>query len=130
MKRFVLLLGILLAPFFNEAKGNCSNSEPQAGVISSARERNIEYDDCKQTALLPIRTAGFSSENSSISSGGRINNSARRTQNNAKSSFRIVKAGKVIDKVNVDYFQTSLHQFQSGQFSKIRYIHTICHLLI
>ncbi|MDO5442600.1 MAG: hypothetical protein Q4G10_02905 [Bacteroidia bacterium] len=133
MKQLLLILSFLFSSLFSGGKGYyAENAEvvPSAVIEAAAQDspdRNPNYDT---PALLPVQTAQYSGGNSHVAPSFRSTNSGKRTQTSQKSSFRIVKDGKVLDKNHYFVFQAELHQFQSGIHSTSRYIHAICHLLI
>lgn len=133
MKHILLILSFFLSCIFSGGKVSV---DEQYEHFSSSVIKETEHDrsdrdpNYRSFAVLPARTASFSSENTSVAPTVRSTNSGRRTQVSQKSPFRMIKAGKVIDKTNIIIFQTELHKFQTGIHSISRYIHSICCLLI
>lgn len=133
MKQLLLILSFFLSCLFNG--GRISDAEQcvkfSSAIVETSEQNpsdsNPNYD---APALLPVQSARFSSENTNVTPSVRSTNSGRRTQVSQKYPFRIVKAGKVIDRNNFYIFLTELLQFQTGSHSTRRYIHTICCLLI
>lgn len=134
MKSFVLILTALLSSIFggDRASNACDRNihYTDAVVQCSDKDASDKKADFNDVAILPIRTATFSGDGNSFSPSVRSTNSGRRIQPSNKSSFRIIKAGKVFDKNHFYTFQTVLFQFQSGMHSNSRYIYSICQLLI
>lgn len=134
MRGLVIIISVLLSFIFGEGKvGNASDRNRQYtdAVVEStdkgAADRKADFND---VAILPVRTATFSGDSSSFAPSFRSTNSGRRAQSSFKSSFRLVKEGKVFDRNNFYSFQTVILQFQSGIHSNSRYIYSICQLLI
>lgn len=139
MKQLLLILSFLISCLFSG--GDVADSGQRGGVGKSAEiasavvgttaqdqaERNRDYNS---QAILPSQEARVSGEKTSVSPTVRSNSSGRRTQVSQKHPFRIIKAGKVIDRNNFQIFQEELHQFQTGIHSISRYIYSIRHLLI
>ena len=117
MKQLLLILSFFLSCLFSD--GRISDAEQCAKFSSTIVETT------KQN-----QSARFSGENTNVTPSVRSTSSSRRTQVSQKYPFRIVKAGKVIDRYNFYIFLTELLQFHTGVHSTRRYIHTICCLLI
>jgi len=126
----LLIFSILFSSLFGGEIGAECVSQKDEVVFQAKADSQDKQQDYRQSAILPIRTARLSTEDSSVTSCVRSTNSGRRVQQGAKFSFRIIKAGKVVDRIDFYLFQTSILQFQSGIFSIRRYIHVICQLLI
>lgn len=134
MKSIVFIFSVLLSFIFGEGKvGDACvrNSHSTGAVVQCADNDAMDWEaDFNDVALLPVRTATCNGDSNSIAPSFRSTNSGRRVQSSAKSSFRVIKAGKVFDRNNFYTFQTVILQFQSGIRSNSRYIHSICQLLI
>ena len=133
MKMFILIITAFLSSLFCGRDTQCENSQcGHAGIVVESKEQN-QHDnnpDCKSLGILPSRTAGYSGENNSVTPSVRSTNSGRRIQPSGKAPSRVIKDGKVIDRHNFYTFQTDLKKFSSGIHSSIRYIYSICQLLI
>lgn len=134
MKSFVLILATLMSFIFGDGgEGNaCDININYSGSVAhcSGNDATEKKADFKDAAILPVRTATFSGDGNSIAPSLRTTNSGRRVQPSSKSSFRVIKTGKVFDRNNFYTFQTVILQFQSGIRSNSRYIYSICQLLI
>ena len=134
MRGLVIIISVLLSFIFGEGKAsNASDRNRQytdAVVESSDKGAADKKADFNDAAILPVRTATISGNGNSFAPSFRLANSGRRAQSSFKSSFRVIKAGKVFDRNLYNTFQTVLLQFQSGIHSNSRYIHSICQLLI
>lgn len=133
--RLLLLLFALLLSSFSEGGGSSASSCEQA--ILSARSASVSSEEgersranCYSTAILPAETVCFSEENAGAPLSLRPYDSSRRTHISAKSAFRLVKSGKIIDRNNSRTFVAALRLFPSGCRSFDRYIYSIRHLLI
>lgn len=129
VKILLLIFHFLFASLFGGAGVECPPSQVDVFIQSEA-ESSDNRQDYRQTDLLPVSTARLSAEESSVTSYVRTSNSVRRNHPSTKFPFRIIKAGKIVDRTNYYTFQSSILQFQSGIFSTRRYIHAICRLLI
>ena len=134
MKSFVLIFTALLSFFFggNRANNVCDRSlqHTDAVVQCSDNDASGKKADFNDVAILPIRTVSYSGNGDSFAPSFRSTNSGRRVQPSYKSSFRVIKTGRVFDRNNFYTFQTDLKQFSSGIHSTNRYIHSLCQLLI
>lgn len=133
MKHFLIILSFFLSCLFGNGKVDTIDrcAKLSASVVETARQdRSDKSPNCYSQAILPVQTARFSTENTSVTPSVRSNSSGRRTQVSQKYPFRIVKAGKIIDRNNFYIYQSELRQFQTGIHSISRYIYTIRHLLI
>lgn len=132
MKLVVLILSFFLS-VFSGGRGDVSGQYeegPSSVVETTGSDKSEGAPDYYTQAILPVQTARFSGDGSSVTPSVRSTNSGRRTQVSPKFPFRITKAGKTIDRRHFFIFQEELHQFQTGIHSTSRYIHSICHLLI
>ena len=133
MKSFLIILGLILSCTFSDRTSfDGKGREPAQDFVIGLENQDagLQDFDWKSQGILPSRTAGYSGENTSITSSVRSTNSGRRIQPSDKDPFRIIKEGKTIDKNNFDTFRAGLKQFPSGIHSAKRYIHSICQLLI
>ena len=132
MKALILILSFILS-VLSDGKGAIAGESERhfaSSVEASRKNKPDNNPNCYSQAILPVQSARFSGEDSSVAPIVRSTNAGRRTQVSQKFPFRIIKAGKIIDKSHFFIFQEELHQFQSGIRSTSRYIHSICHLLI
>ena len=134
MRGIVIIFSVLLSFIFGEDRAGdvcCRDLYfTDAAVKCSDKDTTDNKADFNDVAILPLRTATFSGECSSFAPSFRSTNSGRRVQPSTKSSFRVIKAGKVFDRNNFYTFRTDILQFQSGIRSNSRYIYSICRLLI
>ncbi len=133
MKQLLLILSFFLSCLFSD--GRISDAEQCAKfsstIVETTKQNQSDSNpNYNAQAILPVQSARFSGENTNVTPSVRSTSSSRRMQVSQKYPFRIVKAGKVIDRNNFYIFLTELLQFQTGTHSTRRYIHTICCLLI
>ena len=131
MKILILILSFILSVFSDGKVAIAGENEKHfaSGVEAARQNKPDNNPSCYSQAILPVQSARFSGESSGVAPMVRFT-AGRRTQVSQKFPFRIIKAGKIIDKSHFFIFQEELHQFQSGIRSTSRYIHSICHLLI
>lgn len=133
MKQLLLILSFFLSCLFND--GCISDAEQyltfSSTIVETTKQNQSDSNpNYNVQAILPVQSARFSGENTNFTPSVRSTSSGRRTQVSQKYPFRIVKAGKIIDRNNLYIFLTDLFHFQTGTHSTRRYIHTICCLLI
>lgn len=133
MKAIILILSLLLSCVFSDngrMHDIVEDSINEASVESSDSDSAGTTSDFNDLAILPAGTASYSGGGSNFAPSVRSSNSGRRVQPSSKSTFRIIRAGKLFDRNNLYAFQALILQFKSGMHSNSRYIHSICHLLI
>ena len=134
MRSIAIIISILLSFILGGGRVNnaCDRNIHYTGTVvqctdNDAPEKKVDFND---VALIPVRTATVSGDGSSFAPSFRSTNSGKRVQPSHKSSFRVIKTGKVFDRNNFYSFRTDILQFQSGIRSNSRYIYSICQLLI
>ena len=133
MKGILLILSFFMSCLVSGSRQeyNAIEEREHETVVECTNHKTTEKEvDFNNLAILPVRTASYSGDGNSFSPSVRSNNAGRRVQPSSKSTFRIIKAGKVLDRNNFYAFRAVILQFQSGIHSNSRYIHSICHLLI
>ena len=133
MKGIVLIMSLFLSSVFCGIGAGYDIPEErlQETVVASIGKNTVEKsDDFNDAAILPVGTALYSGDGNSSAPTFRSTNSGRRVQPSSKSSFRVIKAGKVFDRNHFKTFRSVLFQFHSGIHSIRRYIHSLCNLLI
>lgn len=134
MKSFVIIIAFLLSFIFGGGRASnvCDRNHHYADavVLPSGEDAADKKTDFNDVAILPVRIATFSGDGNSLAPSARSTNSGRRVQSSFKSSFRVIKDGRVIDRHDFYTFQADLKQFSSGIRSTNRYIYSICQLLI
>lgn len=134
MRSIAIFISILLSFIFGEGRVSNAydrNSHSTGAIVQCSDKEAMDWEvDFNDVALLPVRTASISGNGSSFAPSFRSTNSGKRVQPSHKSSFRVIKTGKVFDRNNFYTFRTVILQFQSGIRSNSRYIYSICQLLI
>ena len=133
MKGIILILSLLLSCVHNSTgeRHDIYEGRFRGTLVSSTDKSTAEKEaDLNDLAILPVRTATYSGDGNSFAPSLRPTNSGRRVQPSFKSSFRVIKAGKVLNRNNYCSFQAAILQYQSGIRSNSRYIYSICQLLI
>lgn len=134
MKCLVLILSLLLSLFSGGKPDNVSevsSAENRYSVSErSSSENAVDHTlnrDIRITAAQGYSFTGYSSTNSvSV----RTANTGRRPAHQTKSTFRVVKSGKVIDNNNLHPFLTPSFVALSGTRTFERYLYSICRLRI
>lgn len=133
MKMFLFIISFILSCYFNSGS---TSAQEHNEIFSTAIVETTDQDSSGTerglytNTLLPARAARLYGGNGGYTPTLRSNNSIRRIQVSQKHPFRIIKAGKIIDRQHFFAFQTTFYLFPSGIRIMSRYIHTICQLLI
>lgn len=133
MKHSLLILSFLLSWLFSgseAASSRVSGSSETSVVQASSQEQAPDFNKFNTLCLTSARGVSFSGETNSFTPTVRTLNSGRRVQPSSKTSFRVVKAGKVVDRQTFHTFLEVLYHNPSGLFCIDRYIYAIEHLLI
>lgn len=133
MKQTLLIIWFILSCFFSDRSISVKEhyERVSSATVEAAAQNDTDWNtDFHSKSILPTRTASFSGENGGFTPTVRSNNSVRRTQVSQKFPFRVIKAGRIIDRQHFFVFLKILHLFPSGFNSINRYIHIICQLLI
>jgi len=133
MKCLLLILVIFLSSFFGNGQSDANRTPSQSSAVIEQRAEDETRDlssELYQVALLPQSVARNSEEENTVSSPGCQNSSVSSVKRPAKTNFRFVKSGKVIDRQSFQLFRTIICLIESGRHSTRRYIHTLCQLLI
>lgn len=120
--KFVTLILSLLLSFLSVGRTDVVSTSPQNGEYIADCSRNREL--CI-TAAHGYTFAGNGSTNSVIV---RVTQSGRRTTPQVRSTFRIIKGGKVIDNNNIHPFLARPIVHQVGMYISERYLFSICNL--
>ncbi len=133
MKRILFILSFLLPLLLHcqSASGGDVNISVEAVLsISVGPNSSQDCQDIEHAYFSLAENAVLSHQDNTSSPNIRSVKSGRRIQSSSKSSTRIIKAGKVLDRQYFFTFQANLLQFTTGIFSSRRYIYTICQMLI
>lgn len=133
MKRILFILSFLLPLLLHcqTASGREVNLSAKSVLCLSIDQNNSQdCSDIGHAFFSLVENAVLSHQDNTSSPNVRSVKSGRRIQSSSKSSTRIIKAGKVLDRQYFFTFQANLLQFQTGIFSSRRYIYSICQMLI
>ena len=132
MKLLTLILSLLLSLFargkadivcvVQSAASQCSVSE------RSSSQKTVDHSLYRDICITAAQGYSFTGNNSANFVSVRTTNAGRRTSPQAKSTFRIIKAGKVIDNNNLHPFLTPSFITLSGTRTSERYLYSICRL--
>ena len=95
---------------------------------TSSNERTPDYSRERECCITAVQGYAFSGNESSNSVSIRTPQSGRRSSSQMKSSFRIIKSGKVIDNKILHPFLALSYQQLSGLIFSERYLFIICRL--
>ena len=134
MKCFVLILSLLLSLFSGGKPDNVSevsSAERRYSVSErSSTENAVDHTINRDICITAAQGYSFTGNNSTNTISVRTTNAGRRSSPQTKSTFRIVKSGKVIDNNNLNPFLTPSFVTLSGTRTFERYLYSICRLRI
>lgn len=139
MKRFLFILSFILAYLFCSSSLNPADKASQSNLLCPANTGHSSIDRTACGArnygfnlqgILSSSASGYSEESHNFSPSVRNTGNGRRVQSSSRSTFRMVKAGKLIDTQSIYTFQSALKLFSSGIHSNARFILSICNLRI
>lgn len=132
MKILTLILSLLLSLFSGDKAGRVSDVQEAVGQCSiserSSSEKTVDHSLNRDICITAAQGYSFTGSNSTNSVSVRTSNTGRRTSPQTKSTFRVVKSGKVIDNNNIHPFLTPSFITLSGTRTSERYLYSICRL--
>ena len=132
MKILTLILSLLLSLFSGDKAGRVSDVQEAVGQCSiserSSSEKTVDHSLNRDICITAAQGYSFTGSNSTNSVSARTSNTGRRTSPQTKSTFRVVKSGKVIDNNNIHPFLTPSFIKLSGTRTSERYLYSICRL--
>lgn len=132
MKILTLILSLLLSLFSGDKAGRVSDVQEAVGQCSiserSSSEKTVDHSLNRDICITAAQGYSFTGSNSTNSVSVRTSNTGRRTSPQTKSTFRVVKSGKVIDNNNIHPFLTPSFIKLSGTRTSERYLYSICRL--
>ena len=132
MKILTLILSLLLSLFSGDKAGRVSDVQEAVGQCSiserSSSEKTVDHSLNRDICITAAQGYSFTGSNSTNSVSVRASNTGRRTSPQTKSTFRVVKSGKVIDNNNIHPFLTPSFIKLSGTRTSERYLYSICRL--
>ena len=130
----LLILSLLWSLFSGGGEGNAAVSPEGEGTycISDASSAipSTDYARERECCITAIQGYTFAGSESSQSVSLRTLQSGRRSSAQAKSSFRFVKSGKVIDNKSLHPFLVLSFRQCYGLIFFQKYLHIICRLRI
>lgn len=133
MKTFFSILSVLLSLLFGRAdtQTDTGSLQEQTTLTETASSDNTQdYSLNRDICLAAAQGYTFAGSENISSVSLRSNPTSRRTSPQTKSSFRIVKGGKVIDNNNLHPFLSPSFIRLSGLHISERYLFSICRLRI
>ena len=132
MKAFGLILSFFLSLLFG-GKADDVVSEPGAdGQYSIAeapsKDNTADLTRNREICITAAQGYSFAGGDSTHSVSVRINSGGRRITPQTKSSFRVIKGGKVIDNNHEHPFLAQPFVHQAGVFLPERYLFSLCRL--
>ena len=134
MKQFVLIFSILLS-FLSQGRTEVLSTSISDGSQSSisecpAAEKAADFSQNRESCITAAQGYSFSGSDSTYSISGRITQSGKRTSPQVRSTFRILKSGKVIDNNHLHLFLAQYIAHLAGIYVSGRYLFAICRLRI
>ena len=132
VKPFVLILSFLLSLFFGvrtEVESSRFLSDGQCNISESPSTEHIaDYTHNRDICITAAQGYTFAGNNSTNSVSVRTSQSGRRINPQVRSTFRIVKGGKVIDNNHMHPFLAQSVVHLAGIYISERYLFSICSL--
>ena len=133
VKSVSLILSLLsLLSWSGEGRVAISSEAECLYCLSDASSDNSSTDYAREQecCITAVQGYTFAGNESPQSVSLRSSQSSRRSSPQAKSSFRIVKSGKIIDNKNLHPSLVLSYQLMTGLVFSQRYLHIICKLRI
>ena len=122
MKLFVLIFSFLLT-FLSEGRTEVASVSKGPSTESIA-----DYSQNREICITAAQGYTFAGNNSTNSISVRITQTGKRTSPQVRSTFRMVKGGKVIDNNRLHPFLAQSVVHLSGIYIAERYLFSICRL--
>ena len=129
MKRLAVILIALLSFFLNgQRESSAVISQDEWGTDVSVNTTDFITKDspitfCRDMSFMPMSGNAFSGNTTSFSGSIRLTQTGRRINPSTKTTFRLVKAGKVIDGRSPFQRGVSLFQLLPDLFSFNQHLH-------
>lgn len=134
MKHLVLIFSFLLT-FLSEGRTGMevvstnSSSSSQCNVSECSSTENAgDFTQNREICITAAQGYTFAGNNSTNSISVRITQTGKRTSPQVRSTFRIVKGGKVIDNNHLHPFLAQSFVHLAGIYIAERYLFSICRL--
>ena len=132
VKQVVLILSFLLSLFSGGRTevvcGGSSQDVLYAVTEDQSHENTAGYAQNKELCITAAQGYSFSGDSNPNSVSIRVTQSGKRTQSQVRSTFRIIKGGKVIDNNHSHPFLAESIAHQAGMYVPQRYLFSICRL--
>ena len=131
MKLIVLILSFLIS-FFTGGKTEVVSTSLNSGQCSitesQSTEKNSDYTENRELCITAAQGYAFAGNNSTNSVSVRTTQSGKRTSSQVRSTFRIIKGGKIIDNNHLHPFLAQSIVHLAGIHISERYLFSICRL--
>lgn len=132
MRTLLLILSFLLS-LFSGGKDKADTvvlSDEGSYCVSeaSSSDTKADYSLNRDLCITAAQGHSFAGDGSSNSVSVRTSNTGRRTSPQTRSTFRIIKGGKIIDNNRTHPFLTPVFVPLSGEHISERYLFSICRL--
>ena len=131
MKLIVLIVSFLLS-FLSGVDAEPIRAEAESSqcsvIESQPSEKIADYTQNRDLCLTAAQGYSFAGDGNSNSVSIRVTQSGRRTSQQSRSTFRIIKGGKVIDNNHQHTFLARSIIHQAGTYISERYLFSICRL--
>ena len=132
MKLVVLILSFLLS-FLSGGRTEVVNTSSQDNgrysvSESQSTEKTADYTQNRELCITAAQGYTFAGGGNSNSVSIRVTQSGKRTSPQVRSTFRIIKGGKIIDNNHLHPFLAQSIVHQAGMYISDRYLFSICSL--
>ena len=130
VKLFVFILSFLLSFLSVDRTEVTTPSNVSQSIVSESRspEQAVDFTQNREICITSAQGYAFAGSNSTNSVSVRIAQSFRRLNQPVRSTFRIVKGGKVIDNNHLHPFLAQSFVHLAGIYLSERYLLSICRL--
>lgn len=125
---FTSLLSFLFGGNADVVDTSSSSARQYSFSENSSSDRAETYSLNREICITAAQGYTFAGNNSNNSVSVRIPQSGRRSSSQTKSTFRVVKSGKVLDNNNINPFLAQSIVHVTGVYLPERYLFSICDL--
>ena len=123
VKRMAIFVIAFLSLFLSGREGF---SQADSQNISDSITKDSPADFGREMSFISVCGEAFSGNPTSFSGSIRLTQTGRRINPSTKTTFRLIRSGKVIDTHNFDPFLSALFPKVCGIRSFFRFIYAIC----
>lgn len=131
MKQVTLILSFLLF-FLSGGRAEVVTGSQESGQYSvsegQSTNKTSDYTQNRELCIAAAQGYTFAGDGGTNSVLIRVSQSGRRTQPQVRSTFRIIKGGKVIDNNHLHPFLAQSIVHLAGMYLSDRYLFSICSL--